>query len=63
LEGTAFKRHCNSFSDDEPGPVLDPVGGEFQLSFAIGYPGSSAHLILVLSPEQINRHRIYESMN
>jgi hypothetical protein len=27
-----------------PGPVLDPVGGEFQPQFETAYPGGEAHL-------------------
>jgi len=34
--------------EDGPGPGLEPVGGEFQPSFEIGYPGGGAHLIFVL---------------
>ncbi|MGA9261414.1 MAG: hypothetical protein WBV95_05535, partial [Desulfobacterales bacterium] len=32
-----------------PGPGLEPVSGEFQPSFATGYPGGGAHLILGLN--------------
>jgi hypothetical protein len=30
------------FFKDGPGPVLEPVGGEFQPSFATAYPGLDA---------------------
>ena len=32
---------------DEPGPVLEPVGGEFQTRFATAYPGGDAYLIRI----------------
>jgi hypothetical protein len=36
------------FFKDGPGPVLEPVGGEFQTRFATAYPGGAAYLILEL---------------
>jgi hypothetical protein len=50
---TAHERHNlgknpNSLFEDEPGPGLGTVGGEFQPRLEIGYPGSGAQLIFVL---------------
>jgi len=38
--------------EGEPGPGLEPVGGEFQPSFETGYAGGGAHLVRLcpLSP-------------
>jgi hypothetical protein len=38
----------NPLFEDGLGPGLEPVGGEFQPSFEIGYAGGDAHLIFVL---------------
>ena len=38
----------NLLFEDGPGPVLGPVGGEFQPSFETVHPGGGAHLFSVL---------------
>ena len=43
--------------EDETGPGLDPVGGEFQPSFETDYPGGGAYLIFVLN-QSVALHRI-----
>ena len=39
MECTNFRLNPKSFFGNRPGPVLEPVGGEFQPPFATVYPG------------------------
>jgi len=45
MEDTTFKLYPNLLFEDGTGPDLEPVGGEFQPSFATVHPGGGAHLI------------------
>jgi hypothetical protein len=42
LEGKIFKRHPNSLFEDGIGPGIEPVDGEFQVSFESAYPVGGA---------------------
>jgi len=42
--------------EDEPGPGLEPVGGEFQPPFETGYTDGGAHLIVEL---KVRKQSIY----
>ena len=48
MKGTTLGTNPNLLFEDGPGPVLEPVGGEFQPSFEIVHPGGGAHLFSVL---------------
>ena len=48
MKGTPLVTNPNPLFEDGPGPGLEPVDGEFQLSLETGYPGAGAHLIFVL---------------
>jgi hypothetical protein len=42
--------------EDGPGSDLEPVGGEFQPSFATVHPGGGAHLFSVLHSIFVLKH-------
>jgi hypothetical protein len=45
MKGKTFGLNSIPLFEDGPGPVLEPVGGEFQPTFETVYPGGGAHLI------------------
>jgi hypothetical protein len=49
MKGTTLVTNPTPLFEDGPGQGLEPVGGEFQPSLEIGYPGAGAHLIFVLN--------------
>ena len=48
MKRTTLGTNPNPLFEDGPGPVLEPVGGEFQPSFETVYTGGGAYLIFVL---------------
>jgi hypothetical protein len=52
MKGKTFGLNSIPLFEDGPGPVLEPVGGEFQPTFETVYPGGGAHLVRLfpLSP-------------
>jgi hypothetical protein len=47
MKGTPLGANPKPLFEDEPGPGLEPVGGEFQPSFETVHSGGGTYLIFV----------------
>jgi hypothetical protein len=61
VKGTTLGTNSIALFENGPGPILEPVGGDFQPFFETGHTGGDGHLIFVLNAYNLSGRRIRQA--